>query len=294
MDFQSPGAKRFATSREPQPIEKVDIYGRRYLRASDATYALPKDLEDIPRLDFQHFLLKQVMQRNYQAPLSEHTRSMLDLGCGTGRWCVEMAQAFPHAQVLGIDLEEIQPFVKTRPANYRFQQVDILKPLPFASNTFDYLHQRLMLMSIPLDAWSDVLQEIVRVAQVGAWIELVEVGCTIWPLGPATRLYHSWLRAIGTGLHQDFDLPPRLAQFAAEAGMHQVQAFPYDIPLGWGGQVGTASLTNLRGFYRAIRPLLVNALHLAPASVDATWIQLAQEWRDMQAHIRYFVICGQK
>ena len=294
MDFQSPGAKRSATSREPQPIEKVDIYGRSYLRASDAIYALPKDLADIPRLDFQHFLLRQVMQRNYQAPISEQTRSMLDLGCGTGRWCVEMAQAFPHAQVLGIDLEEIQPFARTRPANYRFQQVDILQPLPFASDTFDYLHQRLMLMSIPLDAWPDVLREIVRVAQAGAWIELVEVGCTIWPQGPATRLYQNWLRAIGTRFHQDFDLPPRLAQVATEAGMRQVQAFPYDIPLGWGGQVGTASLTNLRGFYRAIRPLLVNALHLAPASVDATWIQLAQEWRDLQAHIRYIVVCGQK
>lgn len=149
-------------------------------------------------------------------------------------------------------------------------------------------------MSIPLDAWPNVLGEMVRVARVGAWIELVEVGCTIWPQGPATRLYQDWLRTIGARLHQDFDLPPRLAQFAAEAGVRQVQTVPYDIPIGWGGRPGAASLTNLRGFYRAMRPLLISALHLDPTSVDATWMQLAHEWNHMQAHIRYFVVYGQK
>lgn len=122
MDFPIPDTNRSTTSEEPQSIEKVDIHGRSYIRASDAMYALPKDLEDIPRLDFQHFLLRQVIQSNYVAPLSEHTTFILDLGCGTGRWCVEMAQAFPHAQVLGVDLEEIQPLEEsTRPANYHFR-----------------------------------------------------------------------------------------------------------------------------------------------------------------------------
>lgn len=293
MDFQPRSAKMGMP--RPRSLEKVTVHGRSYISETDGVYALPKDLEDIPRLDFQHFLLRQVIQSNYVAPLTEHTRSILDLGCGTGRWCVEMAQAFPQAQVTGIDLEEIQPLAEgTRPANYHFRPADVLHPLPFPDNTFDYLHQRLMLMSIPLDAWPEVLQEMVRVARAGAWMELVEVGCTIWPQGPATKLWYGWLRTTGARLHQDFDLPPHLAQLAAEAGMRQVQALPYDIPIGWGGQVGTASLMNLRGFYRAMRPLLMSTLHLAPANVDATWMQLAHEWPQMHARIRYYVVYGQK
>ena len=179
----SPQQKTCSESHEglesgPQAIEAVMVEGRRYLRGDETTYVLPKDLEDVHRLDFQHVMLKQALPGNYRAPLSKHIRQILDLGCGTGRWCEEMAQEYPAAQVIGLDLEEILPAEHQRPANYRFTQANVLKPLPFPNNTFDYIHQRLMLLSIPPDSWPYVLREMVRVAQVGSWVELVEIGCT--------------------------------------------------------------------------------------------------------------------
>lgn len=256
---------------------------------------LPKDLADVPRLDFQHFLIRHVMKGNYVSPLTDTLENMLDVGCGTGRWGIEIALAFPRAQVVGIDLEEMPSPGMERPANYLFKQASILNPLPFTDNTFDFVHQRLMLMSIPSFKWPDVLREIVRVTKPGGWIELVEVGCTIFPRGPATHQWYEWIRASSKIYDQDPDMPISLAKMAAEAGIRNIKELHYDIPLGeWAGHLGATSLANMQSFYNALRPRYTAQLHIDPQRIEATWVQLVKEWRQMQSHIRYFVVCGQK
>jgi cyclopropane fatty-acyl-phospholipid synthase-like methyltransferase len=53
----------------------------------------------------------------YKAPI-ENPKRILDVGTGTGIWAVEMAEKFPNAKVLGIDLSPIQP--EWVPPNCRF------------------------------------------------------------------------------------------------------------------------------------------------------------------------------
>jgi hypothetical protein len=43
------------------------------------------------------------------APIGEHPQNIIDLGTGTGIWCMDMGDEYPSAQVLGIDLSPIQP-----------------------------------------------------------------------------------------------------------------------------------------------------------------------------------------
>src|SRR5262244_353459 len=66
-------------------------------------YALPADLEEQNRLEFQHYILRATFQGNYAAPLTAPA-SILDVGCGTGLWAREMAQVFPQARVVGLDV----------------------------------------------------------------------------------------------------------------------------------------------------------------------------------------------
>lgn len=55
-------------------------------------YALPNNPQEVNRLDFQHYMLRYVLEANYLAPLvPEQVNMMLDVGCGTGRWISEMA-----------------------------------------------------------------------------------------------------------------------------------------------------------------------------------------------------------
>jgi ubiquinone/menaquinone biosynthesis C-methylase UbiE len=96
-----------------------------------------------------------------------------DVGCGTGRWVIEMARTFPGAQVVGLDIEPPQSG-QILPPNARFVQANLLDGLPFADRSFDFTHQRLMVLAIPAAHWSAVVGELVRVTHPGGWVELLE------------------------------------------------------------------------------------------------------------------------
>ncbi len=165
--------------------------GRR--RLAEAPYQLPSDMQETNRLDFQHYMLRYAMRGIYAAPV-ERPGGILDAGCGTGRWALEMATIFPDANVVGVDIA--QPPVEdpttlagfqARPDNFAFIQSNILEaPLPFADNTFDYTHMRLLFLAIPADRWPGVIRELVRVTRPGGWVELVEGGFS-QGVGPSLR-----------------------------------------------------------------------------------------------------------
>jgi hypothetical protein len=55
----------------PSPVPQVytDEDGRRH--RADAQYLLPKDDQEIQRLDYQHFILRQVLKGNIFAPMHD-------------------------------------------------------------------------------------------------------------------------------------------------------------------------------------------------------------------------------
>jgi SAM-dependent methyltransferase len=156
------------------PSDAVDADGRH----RDIPYLLPNDEQERQRLDFRHFLLRLVLSGNCFAPVHDllcRGGNVLDVGCGTGKWGQEIATAYPKARVTGFDVEDMQR--TTSPLlNYQFSQGNVLNGLPFASHTFDYVHQRLLVAGIPLDTWPWVVAELRRVTRPSGWIELVEMG----------------------------------------------------------------------------------------------------------------------
>jgi len=86
--------------------------------------------------DEVHGLVRQIMElRNpSDAPL------VMDVGSGSGIWTVEMANLFPQASVIGLDLTESKPnFV---PPNCRFVTKDILTGIEEYTEKFDVVHAR--------------------------------------------------------------------------------------------------------------------------------------------------------
>ena len=75
------------------------IGGRR--RKAGIPYIVPWDIEEHNRLDFQHFMLRYALRGNYAAPIGT-PQSILDVGSGTGRWAIEMANLYPRAKVTGL------------------------------------------------------------------------------------------------------------------------------------------------------------------------------------------------
>ena len=73
-------------------------------------YGLPRDEDEMERIDMAHEKYFLLLEHNrYRAPISDDPKNVLDLGTGTGIWCVDFADKFPGAQVVGVDIAPIQP-----------------------------------------------------------------------------------------------------------------------------------------------------------------------------------------
>ncbi len=94
---------------------------------------------------------------------------VLDLGCGTGRFTVPMAEA--GAEVTGLDLSGAMLEIARTKLSERGLTADLregdMARLPFEDGTFDVVTSMLTLMHIPLDAREDVFDEASRVLRPG-------------------------------------------------------------------------------------------------------------------------------
>src|SRR5262245_56879619 len=127
----------------------------------DAPYLLPhhaNEPAEIDRLDVQHYALQEQLGTNHLAPLEQPAR-ILDVGCGTGLWAYELGAEFPSARVVGLDLV---PSKRPWPADYRFVRGNLLQGLPFADDRFDFVHQRFLMIGVPVRFWQVVVQDLVR------------------------------------------------------------------------------------------------------------------------------------
>nr|BBH93673.1 hypothetical protein KTA_18720 [Thermogemmatispora argillosa] len=267
---------------------------RRYLQ--EQPYLLPKDLGEVNRLDFQHYVLRSVLRGNYLAPIGQ-PRRILDVGCGTGQWAFELAHQFPHAEVIGLDLEQVK--ATTPPPNYRFVQADLLQGLPFDNNSFDFVHQRLLFLAIPLAAWPGAVQELARVTSPGGWIELVETGTALedWlPCGPATQEFLRLAAQLAAlrGIDTDKVLHS-LARYLEEAGLVKICYQPFAVPLGeWGGRLGALLALDCREGWKAISAPIAARFGKSEQEVLALIEQASREWNEFRTEWHFAVAYGQK
>ncbi|KAG8925281.1 hypothetical protein FRC02_009797 [Tulasnella sp. 418] len=136
----------------PSDFKFREIFGRAFHSQNDG-YMLPADSAEHNRLDVQHILLRLVLGnslypaqdivRKALSPHQQERPAVLDIGTGSGRWAIDMAAEFPHAEVVGLDL--VPPTlagVNEMPANCRFEVDDANLPLEHYANSFNLCHVR--------------------------------------------------------------------------------------------------------------------------------------------------------
>lgn len=95
-------------------------------------YLAPNDEAENDRLDMHHHLATLILRgRLITAPIGKYPQRVLDVGCGTGIWSIDMGKLliselfceeimlltkilgdeYPSAQILGVDLSPTQPNV---------------------------------------------------------------------------------------------------------------------------------------------------------------------------------------
>lgn len=293
--------QRRDVAHESVPDQRFRLFGGRQHLAA-IPYPLPKDMDEINRLDFQHFLLRTGLRGNYAAPIGQPT-DILDVGCGSGRWAMEMAAMFPTARVVGLDLvpppEDANPLgqgLDARPGNYIFTVGNILEGLPFPDASFDYVHQRLLFSAIPRDRWAAVIQELARVTRPGGWVELGEIG-TAHDGGPGFMgLWQAWTN-LSARRGVDMAISEHIARMLMDGGLANVQRRVVNFPVGeWGGHIGRAAATDYLALARALRAGVIAQGIVSEQEYDALYTHAQQEFAQRRASSfqPFYVACGQR
>ncbi|KAK3300226.1 S-adenosyl-L-methionine-dependent methyltransferase [Chaetomium fimeti] len=263
--------------------------GRWYGTFKKGKYMFPIDETELERLDVFHkvFLVAR-RDASHSAPLhNQETPRVLDLGCGTGIWGIDMADKYPGGIHVGLDLNYIQPeFI---PANMRFLQKDIedrwqdLEP-----GSWDLIHMRALYGSI--SNWPRVYAEIYRhLKPYYGYFEQVEIDWT--PRSDDGSLRRDgyvvqWANELMDAM-DSFSRPIRLdsnltKQQLADVGFDEIKEEVIQLPLnGWPTEVHDRELGrwfNL-GVRQAFQPLSLAPLCRGHGRTPAEVEELAEKAR---------------
>jgi len=262
----------------------------------ESHYLAPNDIQETDRLNLQHMALREQFGTNCFAPVQHPTR-ILDAASGTGRWAKEVAQQFLNAQVTGIDASVPLEIQEQGPASdYTFRQANVLEPLPFPDESFDYTHMRLMTGAMPAQKWPEVVRELVRVTTKGGWVELVEAYLPI-DGGPALKQLEGWGQQLVTGRGIDMTLGSHVGEFLRAAGAVDITERNEFLPVGpYGGRVGQLIGMDLMTGFRAASPVLAQGLGLNEEAVKETLQRIDAEIYGGQHQVRMpiYIAFGQR
>src|SRR5581483_4904893 len=119
------------------------INGRKYLNEENVLYYLPIDNEGVDGFGMLHYLSRYVWQGNFSSKIEEKlikgNSKVIDLGCGSGEWIIDMSLKYPSSIFIGIDIvSESFPSEEDKSENLAFLQHNLIeKPgVPFPDMTF--------------------------------------------------------------------------------------------------------------------------------------------------------------
>src|SRR5579885_3625661 len=280
--------EKTATANIPQPVSDT----RAYLEDSD--YQLPKDEEEDFRLNFQHYALYHAIGNHYVAPISPPLPLILDVGTGTGIWCMEMARLFPDSVVVGIDLSD-RSFKPPSQDNCLLRIGNVVSGLPFPDDFFSFTHQRLLVAGITAENWPRAVRELVRVTRPGGWIELVEASRLVEGAGPATARMQELLETVSKTRGFDGEIIRHLGDLLQQAGLQHVEMQPIPIPVGdWAGRVGQMMKRDLLSVVSALKGRYSALAGVSEAEFDQMMQAMAQEWEVSRPACLFYAAFGKR
>jgi SAM-dependent methyltransferase len=269
--------------------------GRRHL--ANVPYILPQDEREMSRMEVEHEALRQALGGNYRAPVCQPER-ILDVGSGSGRWVLDLAEAFPEAHVVGLDLVLPSPgddiAQREAPPNFTFIRANVLEDLHFGDEGFDFVHMRQMAGAVPAAHWQAVAYELVRVTRPGGWVELAGAGMPV-AAGQALSALHQWTANFAMQRGIDLTISGRLAPHLTRAGVTGAITHVAHLPLGQhGGHIGALLATNYLAGIEGLRGAIVDRGLATEDEFDETLMRARIEL-DTSAHtLPWYSVYGQR
>ncbi|CAO3701005.1 unnamed protein product [Rhizopus microsporus] len=176
-DYQNTMASIQKVTSETEYIS-MDI-SREFHSEDKSTYWLPKDEEEQKRLIAQHFAFKELYGGNVLPSIIQNLDfekgvTILDVGCGSGVWMMDMMHEYPNCTFYGCDIvNTVNRVLDLEKINFSYGNV--VKGLPYPDNTFDFVHMRFFVLALRIDEWPLAVKEVIRVTKPGGFIQLSDV-----------------------------------------------------------------------------------------------------------------------
>ena len=225
--------------------------------------------DEVTRLQLQDRMLTSGMGGILsEQPDPSRFQRVLDVGCGTGGWLIEVAKTYPSAtRLIGIDvnsklLDAARAEAKAQQVDDRveFRIMDALRMLEFPEQSFDLINQRLGVSYLRTWDWPKLLSEYRRVGRRGATIRVTESDIADANTPAFTQLSSLFLKAMAQA--GNFAIPEnnstlvRLPSFLSTAGIEQVQVRSYSFTYRPGTPEGDFYIEDMKHFFRNIVPFL--------------------------------------
>ncbi|CAG8529560.1 4856_t:CDS:2 [Diversispora eburnea] len=147
--------------------------------------------EDVDRTHLIHFYFGVVWNSNFKSPIEKILQNgalILDVGCGPGTFCTDLATTYTRSNFVGLDWNPIFP-THIKPPNVSFYKHNLFEGIPFAEKKFDFIHIRFMKHCFNEIDWEQkIMPELFRVLKPGGWIEFMEFNKYIYNIGTTTSL----------------------------------------------------------------------------------------------------------
>ncbi|KAL1384265.1 S-adenosyl-L-methionine-dependent methyltransferase [Phyllosticta capitalensis] len=257
------------------------------------------------QLNRNHLWLLTLNDALFLAPLADPQR-VLDVGTGTGLWCIDMADRYPACEVIGTDLSPTQvPFA---PPNVRFEIDDCNSEWTYPEASFDLIHVRALLGSVA--DWTLFYAECKRHLRprVG-YLEQLEFGVPIFSPSDDAEVqellsrFRCCLTEAGEKMGKTMQIGESMVGLIREAGFEDVVEKRFEWPIGaWdedarAKEIGRWNLRNWEaGMEGWVMALLTRNLGWSYQEVQDFKAKLlhALKYKDIRAYHHVHVVYGRR
>ena len=192
---------------------------------------------------------------------------VLDIGCGTGGWVIETAQAYPQMKVYGADISntiisharERAEALQLPEGRVEFLVMDALRMLEFPNDFFDLVNLRFGISFMRQWDWPKMFSEMRRVLKTGGVVRIVDGEAEIKSASAAFSSYYeltrrAFFRAGHLFKEEPLGLIDYLPSLLIRHGLQNIQSREAPIEYRTGTETGDAFVENYKRAFHTFRP----------------------------------------